>query len=145
MAEGDGHVINNFLEQILLGELDLVDDTIKWALIGSGWSATIDGATLGYTDVSANEIVASGYVAGGATLSNKAVSQDDTNDRAEFDNTVDITWSSLASASPKSAFLYDDTHASKHGIAYWELTTDSNGGDYSLSPHADGLIHLTST
>ena len=141
MAEGDGFVFNNFKEQILNGELDLTDDTIKMALVTSAWTPTIDGA-VAYSTISANEIVASGYTAGGATLANKVVAQDDTNNWGNFDNTVDITWSSLASASPRAAFLYDDTHASKWGIAYWELTTDSNGGDYSLSPHADGLVKI---
>jgi hypothetical protein len=39
--------------------------------------------------------------------------------------------------------MYDDTHASDLLIAYWELTTASNGGDYTLQWNASGIILLT--
>ena len=143
MAEGDGLVFNNFKEQILLGELDLVDDTIKMALIDATWTPVIDG-DISYTTVSGDEMPnGNGYTTGGETLSNKAVTQDDGNDWAYFDNTVDITWTALdTGVSINRAFLYDDTHASKWAIAMWEIATDSNGGNYSLSPHAEGLVKI---
>lgn len=141
MAEGDGHVFNNFKERLLLGEVDLVDDTLKVALIDSGWTATIDGDVT-YTTVSGDELSGTGYTAGGEALTGNAVAQDDTNDRASFDAN-NTTWTGLDAGTPAVVFLYDDTHASDIGIAYWEVTTPSNGGDYTLQWGANGLLLLT--
>ena len=150
MAEGDGAIYNNFKEQILLGELDLGNgaDTIKCFM----WHTTapdIDTHTA-YSDYSANEVSdgSVNYTAGGETLANQAVTQDNTNDRADFD-ADNVTWSSLLLTTPGDAIpdycgLYDDTHASKYMICYWELgTTVTNGGDYTLQFHTDGILLLT--
>lgn len=142
MAEGDAVVYNNFKEQLLLKQIDMVNDTLKVALCTSSYTFTKDGASLAYSDISTYEIVATGYTAGGASLAGKTVAQDDTNDRASFDAN-DLTWTSLAAASPKHAVLYDDTTATKHLMIHWELATDSNGGNYTLQWNALGLLLLT--
>lgn len=142
MAEGDGTIYNNFKEQILLGELDLGNgaDTIKVMLV-TGYSLVIDG-DLGYSDVSGVEESGTGYSAGGETLGSQAVSQDDANDRADFDG-ADVTWTGLDVGTPNYAIMYDDTHASKYLIAAFEIATASNGGDYTLQWHTDGILLLT--
>ena len=145
MAEGDGTIYNNFKEQILLGELDLGNgaDVIKVALV-TGYSLDID-AHDAYSDITAAELddsSSTGYTNGGETLANQAVTQDDANDRADFDGD-DTTWTALDAGTPNYAIMYDDTHASKFLIAAWEITTASNGGDYTLSWHADGILLLT--
>lgn len=142
MAEGDAVVYNNFKEQLLLKQIDMVNDVLKVILCTSAYTFSADGAGPVYSDVSANQIVATGYSAGGATLGSKAVTQDDTNDRAAFDG-ADVTWTSLAAASPRHAILYDDTTASKWLLIHWELATDSNGGNYTLQWNALGLLLLT--
>lgn len=141
MAEGDGHVFNNFKERVLLGEVDLVDDTLKVALIDSGWTQTVDGEVT-YATVSGDELSGTGYSAGGETLGTKSVTQEDANDRASFD-AADTVWSSIDAGTPATAFLYDDTHASDIGIAYWELTKPTNGGDYTLQWHGNGILLVT--
>ena len=142
MAQGDGLLYNNFKEQILLGELDLGNgaDTIKVILV-TGHSLDIDGDSA-YADVSGDEESGDGYSAGGETLANQAVSQDDANDRADFDGD-DVTWTGLDVGTPSHAIMYDSTHASDVLIGAWELTTASNGGDYTLQWHADGIVLLT--
>ena len=142
MAEGDGASYNNFKEQILLGELDLGNaaDVIKVMLV-TAHSPDID-AHAGYSDVSGDEESGSGYSAGGETLANQAVTQDNANDRADLDGD-DVTWTGLDVGTPSHAIMYDDTHASKLLIAYWEVTTASNGGDYTLQWHSDGILLLT--
>jgi hypothetical protein len=140
MAEGDGAIYNNFKEQLLNGEFDLTDDTIKVALV-TGHSPDIDTHTQ-WSDVSGDEESGTGYSAGGEALASKAVSQDNDNDRGKFD-AADVTWSGLDVGTPSHAIMYDDTHASDLLIAYWELSTASNGGDYTLQWHANGIILLT--
>lgn len=142
MAEGDGYVFNDFKERVLLGEFDLVDDTINVALIDSGWSATVDGAAMTYATVSGNELSGTGYTAKGDTITTPSVTQDDTNNRAAFDGD-NASWTGLDAGTPATAVMFDDTHASDALIAYWEVTTASNGSDYTLQWHANGIMLLT--
>ena len=138
MAEGDALVLNNFKEQLLLKVIDCDTDTFKIALYDTA-VADIDGAAPAY--VVTNEISGSGYSAGGETLASLAVTQDDTNNWGKWD-AADVTWSSLAANTILEATLYDDTTTPKHICIYFELATDSNGGDYTLQFNADGIMTL---
>lgn len=142
MAEGDAHVVNNFKEQLLLKTIDCDTDTFKLALYSDAYaSGQIDGAAPAYS--STNEIVASGYTAGGQSIGTPVVSQDDTNDWAKWDDDgTDVTWSSLATATIQRAILYDDTTATKWHCIIWEIATNSNGGDYTLAFGANGIMTL---
>jgi len=144
MAEGDGVIYNNFKEQLFLKVLDCDTDTFKMILV-SGYTPNID-TDVDYTDVSGDEYGAgSGYVVGGETLAGLVVAQDDANDRATGD-ADNVTWTSLgplAPNTPSHAILYDDT-ASDYLVCYWELgTTATNGGDYTLTFNAVGMMTLT--
>ena len=143
MAEGDAHVVNNFKEQLLLGTIDCNSDTFKVALYSDAYSATqLDGADPAYS--ATNEIVASGYTAGGQSIGTPVVTQDDTNDRAKWDDDgTDVTWSSLATATIQRAILYDDTTSPKWHCIIWEIATNSNGGDYTLQFSANGILLLS--
>jgi len=140
MAEGDGVVYNNFKEQVMEGEYAFLTDTLKMALL-TGHAVDID-LDVGFADVSGDEEAGAGYTAGGATLAGKAVEQDNANDRGTFDAT-DVTWTGLDVGTPSHAVLYDFTHASDLLIAIWEVTTASNGGDYTLEFGAVGLLTIT--
>mgnify|MGYP001010736018 FL=1 len=83
-----------------------------------------------------------GYSAGGATLSGAGVTEDTTNDRGVFDAS-DVTFTGINVGTPSHAIMYDDSHASKCLIAYWEVTTPTNGGNYTLQWGATGIITLT--
>ena len=139
MAQGDGVVYNEAKRAFLAGEIDLDAHTIKVALV-TGYSPDID-TDLGWSDISGDEESGTGYTAGGATLASKAVTLDSGNDYGKFD-AADVTWSGLDVGTPSHAVMYDDSHASDALIAYWELTTASNGGDYTLQWHADGILTL---
>lgn len=142
MAEGDGAIYNNFKEQVMEGVFNLASGghTIKVGLV-TGHTPDIDAHTQ-WADVSANEESGTGYTAGGATLGSQDVTQDNANDLGKFDG-ADITWSGLDVGTPSHAIMYDDTAAGDELIAYWELTTASNGGDYTLQWNASGIITLT--
>jgi hypothetical protein len=141
MAEGDAHVVNNFKEQLLLKTVDCVNDVFKVALYSDAYtSSQIDGAAPAYS--TSNEIVAAGYTAGGAVVTSKTVTQDDTNDRAAWDGN-DVTWTSLAAATIQRAVLYDDTTATKWLAIIWEIATNSNGGNYTLAFNPLGIMLLS--
>lgn len=140
MAQGDGALYNEFKEELFLGNLDMDGNTFKVILV-TGYTPNIDTHN-GLSDVTANQVSGSGYTAGGATLSNKTVTKDTTNDRAKFD-ADDVTWTALNAGTPSHAILYSDTHATDCLIAYWEVTTPSNGGNYTLQWGANGIVLLT--
>jgi hypothetical protein len=54
----------------------------------------------------------------------------------------DVTWTGLDVGTPSHAILYDSTPSETCLIAYWEVTTASNGGDYTLSWHTNGILTL---
>ena len=140
MAEGDGVLYNNFKEQILLKELDLVDDVVR-AMLVTGYTPDID-ADVSYSDVSGDEVVGSGYTATGEVLGSKTVTQDDSNDRAVWDG-ADVTWTGLDVGTPSDLILYSDTHASKYLIGYFEIATASNGDNYTAQWNANGIMLAT--
>lgn len=139
MAEGDAIVMNNFKEQLLLKQIDADTDTFRVALYSVAL-ASPDGEQ-SYTTT--NEIVASGYTAGGESIGTPVVTQDDTNNWAKWDDDgTDVTWTSLATATILEARLYDDTTTPKHVAILWEIATNSNGGNYTLQFHANGMMTL---
>lgn len=140
MAQGDGALYNEFKEELLLGNIDMDGHTFKVILV-TGYTPNIDSHN-GLSDVSASEESGTGYTAGGATLAGKAVTKDTVYDRAKFD-ADDVTWTGLHVGTPSHAILYDDTHASDCLVAYWEVTTATNGGNYTLQFGANGVLLLT--
>ena len=138
MAEGDATVLNNFKEQMLLKTIDCDTDTFKVALYEVAL-ASPDGADIAYAAL--NEIAGAGYVAGGSAVQVPVVSQDDANDRADWDDDgSNITWTNLAANTIVEARLYDDTTATKWVLILWEIATNSNGANYTLNFHADGIM-----
>ena len=144
MAEGDGVIYNTFKELVMEGIYDLSTggDTLQVALV-TGYTPNID-THVDWADVSANEETGTGYTADGITLTSQDVTMDTGNDRGVFD-AADVTWTGLDVGTPSHAILWDDTPTSPVDplIAYWEITTASNGGNYSLQWNAVGLITLT--
>jgi len=82
---------NSFKKDLLDGNIDLSADTIKVMLTTSSYTPNIDSHTK-RSDVT-NEVSGTGYTSGGATLANKSLTQDNTNDKAVFD-ADDVSWAS---------------------------------------------------
>ena len=127
----------------MLKTIDCNSDTFRLALYTTPYAAgEIDGADPAYSATS--EIVASGYTATGESIGVAVVTQDDTNNWGKWDDDgSDVLWTSLAASSPRMAKLYDDTTATKWLAIVWEIATDSNGGNYTLSFHANGMMTIS--
>ena len=147
MAAGDGHVVNNFKEQLLLKTIDCNSDTFKVALFNVAYaSSQLDGADPAYGSApwNANETSGSGYTAGGQSIGTPVVTQDDANDRASWDDDgTDVTWTALATNTIQTAVLYDDTTTPKWVCIIWEIGTNSNGGNYTLQFASNGMLLLS--
>lgn len=153
MAQGDIIVYNDFKEQAFKKVHNLASggDTVKITLHTS-YTPDIDAHQVwGDTGVSSTEYgTGSGYTAGGKTLANQSVTQDNTNDRALWDGD-NVTWTALGALSPATpghAIIWNDTPTSPADplIAYMIIgTTATNGGDYTIawSSSPSAIISLT--
>lgn len=105
----------SFKKEILLGEHNLVLNTLKIALYNP--LANLDENTTIYTTV--NEITGTGYVAGGQTLTNVSVSSSGLIAYVSFDNVV---WDP-ASFSARGALIYNESVGNK-SIAVLDFGSD---------------------
>ena len=149
MAEGDGALYNEFKFQLLNGAFNLANggDVIKVILV-TGHAPDIDVHTV-YNDVKGDEETDGtsppAYTTGGETLASQATSKDIGDDEGVFDGD-NITWTALDVGTPSHAIMYDESGASPtedYLMAYWEITTASNGGDYTLQFDGEGIINIT--
>lgn len=136
-------VYNDFKESIMNGSIDLDSDTIKVALVTSSYTADQDAHDF-FDDVT-NEVSGTGYTAGGATLANKAVSQDNTNNWGKFD-ADDPSWAS-STITARGAVVYKSTGTASTSrlICYIDFGQDytSANGTFSVVFHANGILTLT--
>lgn len=146
---------NRARTDILDGDIDLLTGTIKAMLVGSGYTANKDDVFVddgGANDPIDEELSGTGYAAGFAgagrkTLGSKTVTQDDANDRAEFDF-ADLSWTGIDAGTADAMIVYHHitSDAASQLIAYndsggWPKTT--NGGDLNVTVNAEGFLHLT--
>jgi len=116
---------SSFKQQILLGEHDMDTDTIKIALYTS--AATLGASTTVYT--TSDEVVGTGYVAGGNTLAGATVSLSGTTAFVDFSDT---TWSN-ATITARGALIYNSSKSNK-AIAVLDFGGDktSTNGNFTV-------------
>lgn len=135
-------IYNGFKASIGDGTVDWDTDTIKVALVTSAYTPDID-LDVNFDDIT-NEVVGTGYVAGGGTLVGCAVTVDAVNNWAEY-NANDFTWST-ATVTARGAVIYKDTGApaSSPLINYVDFGSDktSSAGDFTVQWHDDGVFKL---
>ena len=113
------------------GVIDLDTDTIKIALYTS--AATLSAATTAYT--TSNEVVGTGYTAGGNTLTGATISSSGTTAFVDFNDT---TWAT-ATITARGALIYDSSVSNK-AIAVLDFGADktSTAGNFTVQfPTAD--------
>lgn len=123
--------------------INLASDTIKLMLLTSSYTPDID-ANVFISDISANEVAASGsYSAGGVTLT-KSSSTDDTDDEGVFDATdVSIT---TATITARYAAIYKDTGTPATSPVICVIDFGSNqsstAGTFAITFAAEGILNL---
>ena len=121
---------NHFKFAVAGGSIDLDTDTIKIALMGTGFTFDVDTHAT-YADVSASELSTGfGYTATGLTLTTPLITEDDTNDRANI-TYADAVWTaSGGSIGPAAgAIIYDDTTGDDTIICYDPFASDLTATD----------------
>lgn len=141
MAEGDATIFKNFKLNLLQGDIDLAS-SMKVGLL-TGYTPDQTDALWG--DLSVSEVSGAGYSAGGGALASEAVALSGSN--AKFD-AANFTWNSLSlsGGQPNYAIVYKyNVSASLQLlVGYWQISTSTNGGDYTLQwSSTSGIVKLT--
>lgn len=125
----------SFKAEILQGIHDSAD-TYKMALYTS--VATLGASTTAYS--ATNEVVGTGYTAGGVTLSGFNVTTSGTT--AILDFTTDPFWEN-ATITARGALVYNASKSNK-AVAIYDFGSDiaSTNGDFTVSINALGLLGL---
>jgi hypothetical protein len=135
-------IYNAFKKNISNGGIDLDTDTIKVALVTSAYTPDQDAHEF-FSSVT-NEVVGTGYTAGGATLAGKTVTQDNTGNTGVFDAN-DVTWSA-STITARGAVIYKSTGVAGTSqlVAYIDFGADkvSTSGDFVITWSASGILTL---
>jgi hypothetical protein len=117
-------------------------DTLKVALVTSTYTPNIDSHDF-FDDIT-NEVVGTGYTAGGATLASPTATQDSTDDEGVFD-AADTTWTT-SSLTARAAILYKSTGTASTSplIAYIDFLSDFTtvGGTLQITWSAEGILNI---
>lgn len=137
------YVFNKGLYNIVAGNIHWLTDTFKVALLPSTYTPNIDSQHF-FSDISSSECPATGnYVDGGATVANKTLTEDDSNDKVVAD-CDDPAWVALTQADIRFAVLYKDTGdpATSILLMAWDFgaTQAPAGVDFSLPVPVAGLF-----
>lgn len=139
MAIGDITILNRGAFQFGNG-LNLATDTFRVYLL-AGWTPNIDTDHF-LADIVANEISLSGYTAGGYTLTSPTWTENDTDDRAEWDF-ENPTWAGIAAGTINYAALVKWTgNEATSPVLIAIEATDANGNSYTLTIPATGILHV---
>lgn len=142
-------------KEILDGSIDLGSDTMKAMLVTSSYTPNVDHDFVddgGADDPIDHELSGTGYAAGFAgsgrkTLGSIAITEDDTNDRAEF-LAANLTWSGIDAGTAAGVIIYKHltNDAASVMLAYIDtggFPVVTNGGDLTITWNAEGIIQLT--
>ena len=127
-------------------ELDYLADVIKTMLTTSTYVPNQD--THQYKDDVTNEVVGSGYTAGGETLASKTITYTAGTNKHVLD-AADETWSA-STITARIAVIYDSTPATDSirpliGYQDFEADKSSDNGDFTIQWDAAGLVEITIT
>lgn len=128
---------------IMDGDIDFASADIRMLLVDSSTTADTEkdiGTLSGFSTL--GELSGTGYTR--KTLASKATSQDDANDRAEFD-AADVTWTGLNAGTAQAAILYLHVTNDSDSIPLLYIDTGgfplvTNGSDATIVWPAEGIL-----
>lgn len=133
---------NSFKVHSAIGNVDIENDTIKAALVTSGYAFNAD--THEYFSDITNEVTGDGYTAGGNTILGIVVSIDTANDLAYADAT-DAVWDGLTTTF-RGIVIYKDTGTPTTSplICFMDYKSDqtADNDDTTLQWQSDGIMQL---
>ena len=135
-------IYNAFKKNIMNGGIDLDTNTIKVMLVTSSYTPNQDTHE-DRADVT-NEVTGDGYTSEGAEITNKAVTQDNTDNEGVFDGD-DVTWSA-STITARGAVIYKSTGTASNDllVCYIDFGSDksSSSGNFTIQWNAEGIVNL---
>jgi hypothetical protein len=133
--------LNALKNDLALDLDDTTADRFKVMLVTSSY--TPDFGTHDFKADVTNEVVGTGYSAGGESLTSVTLTQSGGTITFDAD---DVTWAS-STITARGAVIYDDSLVSDPLIAYIDFGADksSSAGDFVLSFNASGIFTLDLT
>lgn len=136
-------IYNSFKRDIMNGSIDLDTDAINVMLVTSTYVPDQDTHTK-RSNIT-NEVVGTGYTAGGSALTTKVVSADNTDNEGVFD-ADDVSWTT-STITARGAVLYKargGVATADELICYLDFVTDkiSTAGTFLISWNAEGILNL---
>ena len=135
-------IYNAFKKNIMNGGIDLDTNTIKVMLVTSSYTPNQDTHE-DRADVT-NEVTGDGYTSEGAEITNKAVTQDNTDNEGVFDGD-DVTWSA-STITARGAVIYKSTGTASNDllVCYIDFGSDksSSSGNFTIQWNAEGILNL---
>ncbi len=137
-------IYNSFKVDSATSAIDLDTDTLKILLVTSTYAPDQDTHTK-RSNVT-NEVSGTGYTAGGATLANKTVVVDNTNNWAKFD-ADDASWVT-ATITARGAVIYKSRGGASSAdelVCYLDFGSDitSTAGTFTVTFAANGILTLS--
>jgi len=135
-------VFNSFKTELLKSSIDFESDAFKVMLVTSAY--TPDPVAHAFIDDVTNEVSGVGYTAGGESLADLEVTQDDVDNEGVFDAN-DVVWNA-STITARGAVIYKDTGdpATSPLIAYIDFGADkiSDNGDFTLQWGSEGILNI---
>jgi len=131
---------NSFFHYEGEGDFDFSADTIKVALVTSSY--TYDRDLHDYFDDITNEVVGTGYTAGGQALTSVTWTKDDANDKSVLDAN-DVAWAA-STITARGAVIYKDTGTPGTSplIAFIDFAADksTNNTEFKITWNSNGIL-----
>lgn len=131
---------NSFATNVGQGNIILNTATFKLLLVTSSYTFNED--THSNRSHITNEVVGTGYTAGGQTVTTTSWTQDNTNNRTIFDFD-DVTWSNVT-LTARAAVLYKSTGVAATDllVLFWDFGADQSvaGADFLVALNSIGAF-----
>lgn len=141
------HVYDNVKRALFAGEIDLDSDDIRVAIVMTNTTADTELTADVMDDFTTlDEHDGANYVR--KTCGSEAIAEDNTEHRAEFSFAA-ITWTALGAGTRQLAgfLVYKHVTDDTDSIPLMYIDSggfpfNSNGGDVTFTPHADGVLQI---
>lgn len=124
-----------------INDLGSTATTVKCALLDSGYTPNQD-TNADWSTISANEITASGYSAGGAEITTKSLTL--TGNTVTFDGD-NVQWTSTATITARYAVVYEVT--SSYLLCYHDFEADESAtnGTFTVQWNSSGIFQVSAS
>lgn len=133
---------NAFFNNLAAGQYNLLSPNQKVALLSASYTPDVVAHKL-WSDISSNEVVATGYTSGGKAVTVQPFAFDNTS--GQFTARItDVTWTGLSGNLRYAAVYYDSGDQPLLGYLDWETVISRASADFTIT-FPTGLLQMKRT